>query len=81
MEEEGDLCFLFQSLSNILSNLSHMTTMIEASKHRTSPEIEALQRPNIPAHSAHPQLTSYPLHLPIVPHGSVSSTEQHHVSG
>ena len=25
--------FLFQSLSNILSNLGHMTTMIEASKH------------------------------------------------
>ena len=44
MEEEVNQCSLFQSLSNILSNLSHMTTMIKASKHRTSPEIKALHR-------------------------------------
>ena len=34
MEDEGKpVFFLFQSLSNILSNMGHMTTMIEASKH------------------------------------------------
>ena len=36
MEDEGNLCYS-EVLSNedIVSNLSHMTTMIEASKHRS----------------------------------------------